>query len=286
VDARPPLSSGARSRRTRPLSLSDRALLADCPPPEGVCPEQWRLHLRLQHRPTPDVLERLVEEHRGMTLGLARRWHRHGEALEDLEQVAFEALVTALRRFECERRLPFTAFAAPTIVGALKRHYRDQGWALRVPRVVHELASPVRAAADTCRARSGTPPTRSQVAEELGVQEETVGFVQQAMEARSSLSLDAPHTPGGQGGWDLPSDEDAVESTTDVIALVDALQALDARSRQLLGMYYFGGLTQSQIAERFGVSQMQVSRWLASTLRRLRTRTGATDGHIPKAVAS
>lgn len=242
-------------------------------PSPAVDRDVWELHVRYQRTRCPEALEGLVEEYKGYALALARRWHRDGEPLDDLRQVALEALVVALQRFDCERRTPFVGFATPTIAGALKRHFRDQGWALRVPRVVHEMAAPTREAADRLGAQLGRPATATEVAEELGIEEETVQLVDSATRARSAVSLDAPVSPGADTTWEIPTSDPELRMVVDRVALEEALQTLDERSLLVLRLYFFEDRTQTQIAEELGVSQMQISRWISSAVRRLRSRT-------------
>jgi RNA polymerase sigma-B factor len=248
--------------------------------PEGdapaVDPALWELHLHHQRCRCDRSLATLVEEYESYALALARRYHRDGEQLDDLEQVAREALVTALQRFDCERRTPFPGFAKPTIVGSLKRHYRDQGWALRVPRRVHELAGPAKEAAEQEQGRLGRPPTAAEVAGALGVTETEIEQVRTATHARSVVSVDAP---SGRDALPLevPTTDPGLRAVEERVDLVDALRTLDERARTVVGLYYFEGLNQDQIAERYGVSQMQVSRWIRSALLRLRRRTATAD---------
>jgi RNA polymerase sigma-B factor len=243
----------------------------------AVDPAVWSLHLRYQRTRDPEALALLFEEYEPYALAQARRYHRDGEPLEDLQQVAREALVVALQRFDCERHVPFPGFAKLTIVGSLKRHYRDQGWSLRVPRVVHELVVPARDAADDLRRRLGRTPTSGEVAEVLGVEESVVRQVEVAAQARSLLSVEGP-TARGAPRFEIPSVDAGLRRVEERVDLSEAMRWLDDRSRTVVGLYYFEGLNQDQIAARYGVSQMQVSRWIRSALQRLRRRTESTDG--------
>lgn len=253
---------------------SDADPAGDAP---AVDPALWTLHLHYQRCRCDGALAALVEEYESFALALARRYHRDGEPLDDLEQVAREALITALQRFDCERSTPFPGFAKPTIVGSLKRHYRDQGWALRVPRRVHELAGPSREVVDVMHGRLGRTPTTVEVAGALGVTEDEIARVQTATRARSMISVDGP---GGRDGrpLEVPTTDPGLRAVEERVDLVDALSTLDDRARTVVGLYYFEGLNQDQIAERYGVSQMQVSRWIRSAILRLRRRTASTDG--------
>lgn len=241
----------------------------------GVPIELWLLHVRYERTRTRTDLSALVGEYTPYALAIAGRLVRHGEPREDVDQVALESLVASLQRFDTSRGTPFAAFATPTISGAIKRHYRDRGWALRTPRQVHDMAGPVRAAQDRLATAHGRRATPAEVAAELGVTEDVVTNVEQGMAARSLSSLDRPVVEGGAtlvetlGGED--HDLDLADSR---LALAEALEHLDDRDRDVISLYFVDELSQREIAARYGVSQMQVSRWLASIVGRLRTRMG------------
>lgn len=256
-----PLGSDARDPRRTP----------------GVDFDVWVIHVRYQRTGDPRDMDALVGEYTPYACSLARRFTRHGEAVEDIEQVALEALVTSLRRFDVSRQVPFAAFATPTIVGAIKRHYRDRGWGMRTPRAVHELAPAVQHAEERLRAELGRRPTVEELAEELDVAVEAVEAVQAARRARTVTSLDGPGPVEGSVLADTVGapDPDLVRAE-DHLALASALVDLSERDRELLRLYYFEELSQREMAARYGVSQMQVSRWLANIVARLRGRM-ATD---------
>jgi RNA polymerase sigma-B factor len=243
----------------------------------GVDPDLWLLHVQYATRSTPELRNRLVEEYQGYALAMARRMHRDGEPIEDLRQVAFEALLLALERFDPERGCPFLGFASLTINGALKRHYRDYGWLMRVPRRVHELAAPIRRATDSLTTELGRAPTLEEVAAELEIDVETLLEAQEADRARSlgPLSVLTNSESGGFERDTLGARDPGFDRSTDLIDLRRALDDLDERDRELIGMYYFEERTQSEIAAAIGVSQMQVSRLLQSITRRLAGKVGA-----------
>jgi RNA polymerase sigma-B factor len=251
----------------------------DDPDPAPAVEESlWLLHVRYARAREPEVLGALVEEYQAYAVSLARRLHRQGEPLEDLRQVALESLVVALQRFDPGRGIPFVAYATPTVVGAIKRHYRDHGWALRVPRAAHDLAPAARDAVDRLTAGLGRAPTVAEVAADIGVSEEELLLARSATRARSLISLDAPQrTEDGDRVMEIGEDDASFALAEGRVALEAALRRLGVRDRTVLGLYFFEGLTQSQIAARFGVSQMQVSRWIASSLARLRSHM-AGDG--------
>ena len=256
----------ATARRTAPVPKGGGADGAV----DDVDSEVWTLHVRYQRTRASEDLAALVEEYRAYAASLARRLYREGVPLEDLRQVAMEALVMALQRFDCERGIPFCGFATPTILGALKRHYRDQGWSIRIPRSLQDLAVPARDAADRLAADLGRTPRPQEVADEMGVDLATLRQVDAATHARRTSSLDAPPREGSAPTEVGTIDRD-LDLMEDLTAVTEAIHVLDDRSRQVLSLYFFEELTQTEIAERFGVSQMQVSRWIRSALDRLRS---------------
>lgn len=250
----------------------------------GVPLDVWTLHVRYQRSGSTEHLQDLVAEYDQYALSLARRLRRDREASDDLDQVAREALVVALQRFDCERGIPFPAFATPTILGALRRHYRDHGWSIRVPRRVHELAVPAREATERLTASLGRQPTDTEVAAELRITPEELREVGQAAQARNPGSLDGAATPDGVTPHEVIGTADAnLAGADDRVALARAVEHLDGRDREIIGLYFFEELTQTEIAERFGVSQMQVSRWIRASLGRLRSRMEACDEPLARA---
>lgn len=260
---------GLRARRTVPRGDDAR----DWSSRPGVPIDLWLLHVRYARSGAPEHLDALVSEYEQYALSLARRLRRDREPSDDMDQVARESLVVALKRFDCDRRLPFPAFATPTILGALRRHYRDHGWSIRVPRRVHELAAPAREAADRMAVALGRQPTVDEVAAELGITPEELLEAQEAVNARTPSSLDSAPTPDRPSPHDLVGGDDRyLLVAEDHVALSQAMEHLTSRDREIIGLYFFDELTQSQIAARYGVSQMQVSRWISSILARLRSR--------------
>lgn len=266
--------------RAHPARRTRRAHRASTPvdapePPSEVSPSVWEDHVRIAHHRDPAALDRLVAEYHSYAASLARRQYRGGESLEDLVQIALEALVVALKRFEPERRLPFPAFATPTILGALRRHYRDHGWLVRVPRRIHELAVRQRAVADELVARLGRQPTIEEVATEMGTDVDTVLLVEDAVHARTTSSIDGG-LDGAEGtGVVLADPREPFARTDERLAIAEALVHVDDGDRQLLQWYFLEERSQSSIAADLGVSQMQVSRLLAGLVRRLRSYAAA-----------
>ncbi|HEX2578439.1 MAG TPA: sigma-70 family RNA polymerase sigma factor, partial [Aquihabitans sp.] len=235
----------------------------------------WFLHVRFHRTQDPALLDGLVHEYERYALSIARRFHREREPREDLDQVAREALVGALHRFDPERGLPFPSFATPTIVGALRRHFRDRGWAVRVPRQVHELTVAARTTTERLTPVLGRPPTIAEVAHELGVDLDDLLNAEEAAHARETASLDATPDEGSGSLLDQIGHEDgSIDLAENLLDLRRAMAEISADDRALLQLYYFENCSQVEIAQRLGVSQMQVSRLLTSTLRRLRRRMG------------
>ncbi len=261
------------ARSTLPAVGRSRAAAADRRR-SRVALALWHDHVVYARTGDAVVRDRLVDEYAGHARSLARRWYRHREPIEDLEQVALEGLLVALNRFDPRRRRPFLAFAGPTITGLLKHHYRDAGWLIRVPRRVHELARPVRDAADMLAQDFGRAPTVGEIADVLGLDAEEVREAMIADDARATSSLDAPAatTEGAALGTLLGGTDPRLERVEVRAALSASLGVLPRRDRQLLHWYFADELTQTQIGEQMGVSQMQVSRLLSSALRRLRSR--------------
>lgn len=217
--------------------------------------------------------EQLVAAHLGLAEYLARRFANRGEPLDDLVQVASLGLIKAVDRFDPERGVEFSTYATHTIVGELKRHFRDKGWAIRAPRRMQELYLRLGKVVGTLGQELGRSPTIAELAAEVKVSEEEVLEALEAGQAYRSTSLDAPtgneegETLGARLGDEDPSLEDAESRAT----LSPLLAQLPPRERLILHMRFFEGLTQSEIAGRLGISQMHVSRLLARSVAQLRS---------------
>jgi RNA polymerase sigma-B factor len=225
--------------------------------------------------------DELVEAHVPLAQYLSRRFAHRGESHDDLLQVALLGLLKAVERFDPERGLQFSTFATPTIVGELKRHFRDRGWAMRVPRRVQELHLQLGRAVGSLSQREGRSPTPAELAAYLGVSEEEVLEAMEAGGMYRLASLDAP-APATEDGGDLigmigqeDGELDRVEHADELSNLLDALPE---RERAIVCLRFFRGLTQSEIAERIGISQMHVSRLLARSLDQLRRDARASVG--------
>jgi len=235
------------------------------------------LFARWQQHGDRAAREALVQRFMPLARSLARRYDRSSEPYEDLMQVASLGLLKALDRFDAERGPSFASFAIPTILGEMRRYFRDSGWSLHVPRGDKERALKVRDAQETFTNEKGHAPTVSQLAQYLELEPESVIDGLLAIQAYESLSLDAPR-PGGEDDaityGDTVGDEDhryeLIELDSTVVAVLDRLPA---REREILRMRFVEELTQTQIAQRVGVSQMQVSRLLRRSLDQLRAMT-------------
>src|SRR5258708_11230946 len=221
----------------------------------------------------------LVERFMPLARSLARRYDRSSEPFDDLVQVACLGLVKAVDRFDVQRGHAFASFAVPTILGELKRYFRDSGWAVHVPRGPQERALKVEEAQQRLTLRSGRAPTVSEIAEYLEMSIEDVLGALQAAQAYDALSLDAPR-PSRDGdsetyGDSLGEEDDRFALIDADVTVAEALRHLPERERRVLKLRFVDDLTQTAIAKRVGVSQMQVSRLLRRALEQLREITDA-----------
>jgi RNA polymerase sigma-B factor len=221
--------------------------------------------------PDEEAREELVEIYRPLAEYLARRFFGRGEPIEDLTQVASIGLLKAIDRFDLERGVKFSTYATATIVGELKRHFRDKGWALRVPRRLQESGLKVGRSVTELYQDLGRAPTVREIAERTGLSEEEVLEAQETAQAYTTTSLDAPtDDEGATTGDKLGSEEESFEFLEGWASVVPAIRDLPARERHILYLRFFRGMTQTRIAERLGISQMHVSRLLSRTLATLR----------------
>jgi RNA polymerase sigma-B factor len=221
----------------------------------------------------PTLRDELVAAHLGLAEYLARRFANRGEALDDLVQVASLGLLKAVDRFEPERGLEFSTFATPTIVGELKRHFRDKGWAVRVPRRVQELHLRTGDAIRLLSQELGRSPTIPEIARALDSSEEEVLEAIEAGQAYRATSIDAPSSdddPASGIGAHLGEEDPELRGVERRMTLSPLLEQLPERERAILHLRFFEGLTQSEIAARIGISQMHVSRLLSRSLQQLR----------------
>ena len=206
---------------------------------------------------------------------LARRFRDRGEPLEYLVQVGTIGLIKAVDRFDAERGVEFSTYATPTIVGEIKRHFRDKGWAIRVPRRLQELRISLGQATAELSQRTGHAPTVAELATHLDITEDEVIEGLEGAQAYATTSLDA-QVAGDEGDGSasladrLGTEDLDLEAVEHRESLRPLLAALPSRERRILALRFFHGMTQSQIAEEVGVSQMHVSRLLAKSLATLR----------------
>ncbi len=214
--------------------------------------------------------DRLVETHLGLAHQLARRFANRGETHDDLVQVASVALIHAVDRFDPHRGFEFSTFATRTVLGELKRHFRDRGWAVRAPRRIQELYLELGTAADSLTQELGHPPTVQELAERTGAAEEDVLEALEAGQGYRATSIDAPDRQEGTIASRLGEIDAGFEWADDHQVLVEAVRRLPERERVILRLRFVDGLTQSDIAAQIGVSQMHVSRLLAASITELR----------------
>ncbi len=226
------------------------------------------------------IRSELVELHLPLVEYLARRFRNRGEWLDDLTQVATIGLIKSIDRFDLERGVEFSTYATPTIVGEIKRHFRDKGWAVRVPRRLQELKLALAKAIGELAQNLGRAPTVAELAAHLQMSEEEVLEGLESANAYSTVSLDAPDS----GDEDAPAVaeslgmvDEALEGVEYRESLKPLLEQLPPREKRILLLRFFGNMTQSQIATELGISQMHVSRLLARTLAQLREGLTSDD---------
>ncbi|MFZ3568245.1 RNA polymerase sigma factor SigF [Streptomyces sp. BH097] len=235
------------------------------------------IQLRTLKDGSPEYAElrnQLVRMHLPLVEHLARRFRNRGEPLDDLTQVATIGLIKSVDRFDPERGVEFSTYATPTVVGEIKRHFRDKGWAVRVPRRLQELRLALTTATAELSQVNGRSPTVHELAEKLGISEEEVLEGLESANAYSTLSLDVPDTDDESPAVadTLGSEDEALEGVEYRESLKPLLEDLPPREKRILLLRFFGNMTQSQIAQEVGISQMHVSRLLARTLAQLRDR--------------
>jgi len=232
----------------------------------------------VEYRRTGDreLRNEIVGEHTRLAEFLARRFAHRGEQLDDLRQVALVGLLKAVERFEPDRGLQFSSFATPTIVGELKRHFRDRGWAVRVPRRIQELHLELDRTVAGLSQELGRAPTPSEIARRAGVLEEDVLESMEASSLYRLPSLDAGRDDDTTPANRLGAADPELEAVDDRIAVSKLLAHLPEREQRIVYLRFFEGLTQSEIAAHVGISQMHVSRLLVRSLEILGARGTVT----------
>jgi RNA polymerase sigma-B factor len=229
-----------------------------------------------------EARQQLIEQYLPLVRSLARRYANRGEQLEDLVQVGSIGLIKAIDRFDVDRGVELTTYATPNIIGEIKRHFRDKGWSVRVPRGLQELNVRLSQLLEQLTVQLERSPTIPELAKAAGVEEELVLEALESGRAYTSLSLSA-------GGSDEDGELDPLESlgteehqylvSEDRAVLAPGFRVLDERERRILHLRFFDGLTQSQIAQHVGISQMHVSRLIRRALEKIRDEI-ATDEQL------
>jgi RNA polymerase sigma-B factor len=233
--------------------------------------------------------EQLIEHYMSLVRSLARRYSYRGEQLDDLVQIGAIGLIKAIDRFDLDRGVELTTYATPNIIGEIKRHFRDKGWAVRVPRGLQELNVQLSRLVEQLTVQLGRSPTITELAKASGSTEEEVLEALESGRAYSSLSLSSG---GGEGDDELDplesigEEEHEYEVSEDRAVLEPGMRALDERERRILHLRFFDGLTQSQIAQQVGISQMHVSRLIRRSLEKIRAEIVEEEDAAPRRAAN
>jgi RNA polymerase sigma-B factor len=222
----------------------------------------------------------LIERHLEFVRRLARRYARRGEQLEDLTQVGCVGLIKAIDRFDGSFGANLTTYAAPNILGEIKRHFRDRGWSVRVPREIQELNVKLTRVVDELTTKLGRSPSVVELSSATGASAEQVLEALESSSAYSAVSLSESPDPGEEGGGPMETlgeEDEHFEQSEQRITLATGIQRLPGRERTILHLRFFEGLTQSEIADRIGISQMHVSRLIRNSLDRMRRELEAGD---------
>jgi RNA polymerase sigma-B factor len=218
--------------------------------------------------------DQLIEQYMSLVRSLARRYAYRGEQLDDLVQIGAIGLIKAIDRFDLDRGVELTTYATPNIIGEIKRHFRDKGWSVRVPRGLQELSVQLSRLVEQLTVQLSRSPTIAEIAKEAGVEEEQVLEALESGRAYSSVSLSAGGIGDEDGDLDpletIGTEEHMYEVSEDRAVLEPGFRVLDQRERRILHLRFFEGLTQSQIAQQIGISQMHVSRLIRRALEKIR----------------
>lgn len=262
--------ASSRLRTQLPLKKSKRS----------IRDKQKTKELFKRYKETGDeqAREQLVLAHLNLARFLASKFKNRGESLDDLVQVATIGLIKAIDRFDISRGLEFTTFATPTIMGEIKRHFRDKGWSVRVPRRLQELSAKVTQVSDKLTEKLQRSPSVDEIAQALGVSVDEVLEAMESAHAYTSVSLDVPQgddDDGTQSSTVIDKyalvDED-LESSDDRIVLEQAIKDFSEREQQIIRMRFLEGFTQVDIAQKLQISQVQVSRLLRKTLQKFQEK--------------
>jgi RNA polymerase sigma-B factor len=222
--------------------------------------------------------EQVLVELMPLVRSLAARYAGRGEPLDDLVQVGAVGLIKAVDRFDVTRGVEFTSYGVPTIVGEIRRHFRDRAWAMHVPRRIKELSVRLSRVLDELTTTLGRSPTIAEIAQAAAVDEEDVIDALDASHAYATRSLDAPSAGGDSFAEGLAGADPGFDGVDDRWVLSAGLEALDARARRIVELRFFEERTQSQIAAELGISQMHVSRLLRDAMQRMRRSIEAHGG--------
>jgi RNA polymerase sigma-B factor len=251
--------------------------------------ENDKLLLRRYHEQGDlQAREQLIEQYMSLVRSLARRYSYRGEQLDDLVQIGSIGLIKAIDRFDINRGVELTTYATPNIIGEIKRHFRDRGWAVRVPRGLQELNVQLSKLVEQLTVQLGHSPTIPELAKAAGVEEEEVLEALESGRAYSSLSLSS-----GGGTTEDGEELDPLESLGSIepeyelsehrAVLAPGFKVLDDRERAILHLRFFEGLTQSQIAQQVGISQMHVSRLIRRALEKIRDEVVVDELDVERA---
>jgi RNA polymerase sigma-B factor len=232
-----------------------------------------------------EARQRLIEQYLPLVRSLARRYAYRGEQLEDLVQVGSIGLIKAIDRFDVDRGVELTTYATPNIIGEIKRHFRDKGWSVRVPRGLQELNVRLSRLIEELTVQLERSPTIPELAKAAGVEEEQVLEALETGQAYTTVSLSQPSGSGDDGDDLDPLEslgelEHEYEVSEDRAVLEPGLKALDERERRILHLRFFEGLTQSQIAQQIGISQMHVSRLIRRSLEKIREEIAVDESDL------
>ena len=223
--------------------------------------------------------EQLIERYMSLVRSLARRYSYRGEQLDDLIQIGAIGLIKAIDRFDVNRGVELTTYATPNIIGEIKRHFRDRGWSVRVPRGLQELNVQLSKLMEQLTVQLERSPTVPELAKAANVEEEEVLEALESGRAYSSLSLSSGSSMGDDEEIDpmesIGVEEHEYELSEDRAVLEPGFKVLDERERKILHLRFFDGLTQSQIAQQIGISQMHVSRLIRRSLEKIRDEIAA-----------
>jgi RNA polymerase sigma-B factor len=234
--------------------------------------------------------EQLIEQYLSLVRSLARRYAYRGEQLDDLIQIGCIGLIKAIDRFDVDRGVELTTYATPNIIGEIKRHFRDKGWSVRVPRGLQELNVQLSRLVEELTVQLGRSPTISELSEASGADEEEVLEALESGRAYTSLSLSTGTAGEEDDALDpmetIGEEEHQYEISEEWAVIAPGLRALDDRERKILHLRFFQGLTQSQIAQQVGISQMHVSRLIRRSLEKIRAEIAGDERSVRRRASS